>query len=84
MLDLQLITQAPKAGMRSRILGPVTPGCPQREEISKQWRGMNNINRGFLDWTVIEEEKDSQEFNEEKGKAPKETPITRTESASYY
>lgn len=45
---------------------------------------MDNINSGFLDWTVNEGEKDSQEFNEEKGKALKETPITRAESASYY
>lgn len=38
MLDLKLITQAPKAGMRSCVLGPATPGRPQSEELSKQWQ----------------------------------------------
>lgn len=38
MFDLKLITQAPKAGMRSCILGPITPGRPKSEAISKQWR----------------------------------------------
>lgn len=38
MLDLKLITQAPKAGMWSCILGPITPGRQKSEAISKQWR----------------------------------------------
>lgn len=45
---------------------------------------MDNINTGGLDWMVNEKEKDGHQFNEEKGKALKERPITHAESANNY
>lgn len=45
---------------------------------------MDNINTGGLDWMVNEKEKDGHQFNEEKGKALKERPITHAEPANNY